>query len=77
MPFAKPVVGCKWVYKIKTHYDGTIEHYKAHLVAQEDEIDYEDTFAPIARMPFVRSIIAFIAIRQWKHFSNGCKKCFF
>ncbi|KAK3027894.1 hypothetical protein RJ639_040835 [Escallonia herrerae] len=30
----KSIVGCKWVYKIKTHADGSIEHYKAQLIAK-------------------------------------------
>ena len=52
LPFGKSAVGCKWVYKIKTRVDGSVERYKAHLVAkgfsQEYGIEYEETFALIA-----------------------------
>ena len=51
LPPGQSVVGCKWIYKIKTHSDKSIKHYKARLVAkgftQEYGIDYEETFAPI------------------------------
>ena len=66
------MVGCKWIYKIKTHYDGSIEHYKAHLVAkgftQEYGIDYEETFAPIARISSVRALLAVAAASKWDLF---------
>ena len=52
LPSGKSAIGCKWVYKIKTQSDDTIDHYKAHLVSrgftQEYVIDYEETFAPMA-----------------------------
>ena len=34
LSFGKTAIGCKWVYKIKTQSDGTVDHYKAHLVAK-------------------------------------------
>ena len=65
LPPRQSVVGCKWIYKIKTHSDGFIEHYKAHLVAkgftQEYEIDYEETFTPVARISSVRALLAIAA----------------
>ena len=62
LPPGKSVVGCKWIYKIKTCSDGSIEHYKARLVAkcftQEYGIDYEETFALIARISSVHALLA-------------------
>ena len=59
------MVGCKWIYKIKTRSDGSIERYKACLIAkaftQENEIDYEETFALVARISFVRALLAVAA----------------
>jgi len=34
LPPSKSVVGCRWVYKIKTNFDGFIKRYKARLVAK-------------------------------------------
>ncbi|KAA0059983.1 Integrase, catalytic core [Cucumis melo var. makuwa] len=73
-------IDCKWIYKIKTHYDGTIEHYKACLVAkgysQEYGIDYEETFAPVARMTYVRSLLAIVVTKQWPLLQMDVKNAF-
>ena len=53
------MVGYKWIYKIKTRSDGSIECYKARLIAkdftQEYGIDYEETFTPVARISSIRA----------------------
>ena len=79
-PPNKSIVGCKWIYKIKTRTYGSIDQYKPRLMAKgfthEYSIDYEETFAPLARLTSVRSLIAIAAIKQWKMFQMDVKNSF-
>ena len=61
LPQGKQLVGCKWVFTIKHTPEGKVERYKACLVekryTQTYGIDYDETFAPIAKMNSVRTHI--------------------
>ena len=74
------MVGCKWIYKIKTRSDRSIEHNKARLVAkgftQEYEINYEEIFALVARISFVRALLAVTAASKWDLFQMDVKNVF-
>ena len=62
LPEGKNVVGCKWIFKVKCNADGSVDRYKARLVAQgfsqEAGQDYDDIFAPVARYSSIRTILA-------------------
>ena len=61
-PKEKNVIICKWVFKVKHKANGSVDRYKARLVAQgysqEEGEDYDDTFVPVARYSSIRSILA-------------------
>ena len=75
LPSGKSSIGCKWIYKIKTRSDGTVDCYMARLVSrgftQEYGINYEETFAHVARLSSVMS-----AARKWPLFQMDVKNAF-
>ena len=68
-PIGKSVVTSRWLYKIKHVVDGSIEKYKGRFVArgftQKEGIDYDETFASVARYTTIRTIISLAAVFRW------------
>ena len=70
LPPGKKLINCKWFYKVKYNADGGIEHYKGRLVIRRDHqiegFDYNETFAPIAKMSSVRCFLAVAVAKGWE-----------
>ncbi|KAL8119246.1 hypothetical protein AgCh_016680 [Apium graveolens] len=62
LPPGCSTIGCKWIFKWKLNPDGSKDKYKARLVAKgfkpREDIDYFDTYSPVARMITIRILIA-------------------
>ena len=59
----------KWIYRVKYYFDGRVQRLKARLVAkgysQQLGVDFHETFAPVAHLDTIRTIIAMTAQRGW------------
>ena len=65
LPNGRKIMGSKWVYKEKIGADGSIERYKARLVAQgylqQRGLYYDETFSPVVRTESVHALIVLAA----------------
>lgn len=80
LPEEAKKIGVKWVFKTKLNEDGNVDKHKARLVvkgyAQEEGIDYEEVFAPVARWDTIRILLAVAAQRGWKVHQLDVKSAF-
>lgn len=69
-PTNEKVIECKWIFKIKKNFDGSIAHYKARLVAQgynqATDIDYIETFSPVVKQVTIRVLFTLALYYGWK-----------
>nr|GEU30354.1 ribonuclease H-like domain-containing protein [Tanacetum cinerariifolium] len=79
-PFGKNIIKLKWLWKNKKDEDQTVIRNKARLVAkgyaQEEGIDFEESFAPNSRLEAVRIFVAYAAHKSFPIYHMDVKKAF-
>lgn len=80
LPPNRKAIGVKWVFKVKRDEHGAVSKHKARLVvkgyAQRHGIDYDEIFAPVARLDSVRMLIALAAHEGWEVHHMDIKSAF-
>ncbi|GJW16649.1 retrovirus-related pol polyprotein from transposon TNT 1-94 [Tanacetum coccineum] len=68
-PFGKKVIKLKWLWKNKKDEDQTVIRNKSRLIAkgyaQEEGVDFKESFAPVARLEVIRLFIAYAAHKSF------------
>ncbi|GKD80262.1 retrovirus-related pol polyprotein from transposon TNT 1-94, partial [Tanacetum coccineum] len=74
------IIGTKWVFRNKLDENGIVSRNKARLVAQgynqQEGIDYEETYAPVARLESIRILLAYDCALNFKLFQKDVKSAF-
>lgn len=69
LPPQKHIIGCKWIFKTKFNPNGTVDRHKARLVVlgnkQQYGIDFAETFAPVANLTTVRTLLVVATMQNW------------
>ncbi|GJR33007.1 putative ribonuclease H-like domain-containing protein [Tanacetum coccineum] len=80
LPYGKRAIGTKWVYRNKKDDRGIVVRNKARLVAQgytqEEGIDYDEVFAPVARIEAIRLFLAYASFMNFIVYQMDVKSAF-
>ena len=70
VPADRQAIGCKWVFRIKENPDGSVNKYKARLVAkdfhQRPGFDYTETFSPVVKHVTIRIVLTLALTHHWQ-----------
>ncbi|GJX10387.1 retrovirus-related pol polyprotein from transposon TNT 1-94 [Tanacetum coccineum] len=79
-PYSKTIIGSRWVFRNKRNETGIVIKNKARLVAQgynqQEGIDYDETFAPVARLEAIRIFLAFATYMNFIVYQMDVKSAF-
>ncbi|GJX30540.1 retrovirus-related pol polyprotein from transposon TNT 1-94 [Tanacetum coccineum] len=74
------IIGTKWVFRNKLDENGVVSRNKARLVSQDynqqEGIDYDETYAPVARLESIRILLAYACALDFKLFQIDVKSSF-
>ncbi|GJW15491.1 putative ribonuclease H-like domain-containing protein [Tanacetum coccineum] len=80
LPYGKRAIGTKWIYRNKKYERGIVVKIKARLVAQgytqEEGIDYDEVFAPVARIKAIRLFLAYASFKDFIVYKMDVKSTF-
>ena len=80
LPNGHRAIGLKWVFKVKKDAVGNTVKHKARLVAkgyaQKEGVDFDEVFAPVARLETVRVLLALAAHGNWEIHHMDVKSAF-
>nr|GEW73231.1 putative ribonuclease H-like domain-containing protein [Tanacetum cinerariifolium] len=80
LPYGKRAIGTKWIYKNKKDKRAIVVRNKARLVAQgytqEEGIDYNEVFAPVARIKAIRLFLAYASFKDCVVYQMDVKSAF-
>ncbi|GJY97684.1 retrovirus-related pol polyprotein from transposon TNT 1-94 [Tanacetum coccineum] len=79
-PKNQTIIGTKWVFKNKLDENGVVSRNKARLVAQgynqQEGIEFDETYAPVARLESIRILLAYACAHDFKLFQMDVKSAF-
>jgi hypothetical protein len=77
LPAGRKLVRCRWVYRTKSTADGQVSRYKSRQGFQQvHNIDYDENFAPVAKMDSILLALVIAAAKGWEVHQMDMKNAF-